>query len=177
MTSEKVAANEASKDALAAMDGDDEDEEVVTTTTKKVIATKVENDDLFGEKKDKSKDVAKTSIFESSDKSQGLDQAPAHIITPSTTTSTTTTVVPKVTKSYDDDNGGDDFDDYDNDDFDDLDHIEMGEDIVSPTTKGTRHDGDHADNAATQDEIAALQRELEELEHQEALLSKALSMR
>ena len=136
--------------------GEDDDEEVVTTT-KKVIITKVENDDLFGENKGK-----------------GVDNAPAHIPTPSTTTTTTTT---KVTKSYDDDNG-DDFDDYDNDDFDDLDHIEMGEDIVSPTSKvGIRPDNDHVDKEESEDEIAALQRELEELEHQEAILSKELSMR
>lgn len=94
--------------------------------------------------------------------------------TPSTTTATTTTTiaaVPMVTKSYDDDDNGDDFDDY-NDDFDFMDNIELGEDIVSPIAKGSKPAA-----ATEEDEIAALHRELEELEHQEVLLAKQLSMR
>ena len=136
----------------------DDDEEVVTPTiTKKtnVMNPKEKQDDLFGEKKG----------------GLGHDPAQNPTTTPSTTTTTVAAAVPKVTKSYDDDDNGDDFDDY-NDDFDDLDHIEMGEDIVSPT-KGT----DPLVDKATEEEIAALQRELEELEHQEVLLAKQLSMR
>ena len=154
------------------MYGDDEEEKVVSkhfASPTKAAVNKGETDDIFGP----------------ANKGPGLD----HTAAPSTTTTTTTTataaaaavvtttVPPKAaTKSYDDDNG-DDYDDYDNDDFDDVDNIEMGEDIVSPPPKATRHDDDHADNAETDDEIAALQRELEELEHQEAILSKELSMR